>query len=151
MVAERARVTPSTIYRRWGDLRQPLADVALERLRPIADPDDTGSTASDLDAYILQSAEEVSSGIGRLVLRDVLAEQGGAAAAKFCRYTREHLTIIAARAVARGEPPFDVAEIIDRVWGADRLPHPVPRPRRDPRLLPLAARRAGSPASSTAA
>jgi AcrR family transcriptional regulator len=116
LIAERAGVTPSTIYRRWGDLAQLLADVALERLRPIADPDDTGSTASDLEAYIVQSAEEMSSAIGRSVLQDVLAEQGAAAATRCCRHTIDHLSLIATRAAARGEPPLDVAEIIDRVW-----------------------------------
>ena len=38
MIAERAGVTPSTVYRRWGDLAQLLADVAAERLRPCASP-----------------------------------------------------------------------------------------------------------------
>jgi AcrR family transcriptional regulator len=117
IIAERAGVTPSTIYRRWGDLGQLLADVALERLRPVADPEDTGSTASDLDACIVQSAEEMSSEIGRSLLRDVVAEDAAAAAAaKGYRYVHDHFTIIAARAAARGEPPFDVAEIVDRVW-----------------------------------
>ncbi|MSE19101.1 TetR family transcriptional regulator, partial [Pantoea agglomerans] len=45
MIAEQAGVTPSTIYRRWGDLSQLLADVAVARMRPIAEPEDTGSTA----------------------------------------------------------------------------------------------------------
>src|ERR1700761_3336993 len=74
MIAERAGVTPSTIYRRWGDLNQLLADVAGERVRPIADPDDTGATVSDLDAFIVQYAEEMGSKVGRAMLRDVLAE-----------------------------------------------------------------------------
>jgi AcrR family transcriptional regulator len=116
LIAERAGVTPSTIYRRWGDLGQLLADVALERLRPIADPDDTGSTASDLEAYIVQFAEEMSSELGRSVLLDVLADEGLAAAIRCCRYTQDHLALIAARAAARGEPPLDVADLIDRVW-----------------------------------
>lgn len=34
MIAARAGVTPSTIYRRWGDVVELLADVAIERLRP---------------------------------------------------------------------------------------------------------------------
>src|SRR4051795_8551720 len=38
MVATRAGVTPSTIYRRWGDLQELLSDVAVERLRPDAPP-----------------------------------------------------------------------------------------------------------------
>ena len=40
-IAAEAGVTPSTIYRRWGDLAALLADVAVERLRPVADPQDT--------------------------------------------------------------------------------------------------------------
>src|ERR1700754_4261677 len=52
MIAERAGVTPSTIYRRWGDLAQLLADTAAERLRPVTDPDDTGSLAGDLSAFV---------------------------------------------------------------------------------------------------
>ena len=35
-IAARAGVTPSTIYRRWGDLSVLLADVALARMRPTA-------------------------------------------------------------------------------------------------------------------
>lgn len=115
MIAELAGVTPSTIYRRWGDLGQLLADVAVERLRPIADPDDTGATASDLEAFVLQYVEEMSSKVGRAVLRDVLAEEGEDAAARCCQYTYDHLGVIARRAVARGETPFDVAEVVDRV------------------------------------
>ena len=74
MIAERAGVTPSTVYRRWGDLAQLLADAAAERLRPIADPDDTGSLAGDLRAFVLQYAEEMGSPVGRALMRDVLAE-----------------------------------------------------------------------------
>jgi len=116
MIAERAGVTPSTVYRRWGDLGQLLADVAVERLRPIADPDDTGSTAGDLEAYVLEYAEEMSSKVGRAVLRDVLAEAADdVAAVKCCRFTYGHLGVIAARAAARGETPPNVPEIIDTV------------------------------------
>src|SRR6185437_7260032 len=101
----RAGVTPSTIYRRWGDLNQLLADVAVEKLRPIADPEDTGSTAGDLEAYIVGYADEMSSKVGRAVLRDILAESDGeVAAVKCCRYTYDHLAVIAARATRRGEP-----------------------------------------------
>jgi len=116
MIAERAGVTPSTVYRRWGDLGQLLADVAVERLRPIADPDDTGATASDLEAFVLQYAEEMSSKVGRAMLRDVLVESASdAAAAKCCQFTYDHLSVIAARAAARGETPPDIAGVIDAV------------------------------------
>ena len=116
MIAERAGVTPSTIYRRWGDLGQLFADVAVERLRPVAHPDNTGSTLGDLEAYVLQYAEEMSSTPGKATLRDVLIEAGSeTAAVKCCQYTYDALDLIAGRAVARGEPGFTSAEMIDRL------------------------------------
>src|ERR1700754_3414092 len=54
LIAARAGVTPSTIYRRWGELADLLADVAVEHLRPDGDPADTGSVAGDLAAWVEQ-------------------------------------------------------------------------------------------------
>lgn len=114
MIAERAGVTPSTVYRRWGDLAQLLADVAAERLRPVAEPDDTGSLQGDLRAFVLQYAEEMASPVGRALLRDVLAETSSdLAAARCCAYTSDHLQTLNARALARGEAGFDLDEAID--------------------------------------
>jgi AcrR family transcriptional regulator len=114
MIAERAGVTPSTIYRRWGDLAQLLADTAAERLRPVADPDDTGSLAGDLSAFVLQYAEEMASPVGRALLRDVLAEtDSDVAAVRCCAYTTQHLQTINARTLGRGEPGFAVDEALD--------------------------------------
>ena len=38
LIAAQAGVTPSTLYRRWGDIQQLLADVAVEIIRPTAPP-----------------------------------------------------------------------------------------------------------------
>ena len=115
-IAAEAGVTPSTIYRRWGDLATLLADVAVERLRPIADPEDTGSVASDLRLFIEQYMEEMSSEVGRALIRDVFAVSSGEAQAGQCaHFTCDHLTTIAERARARGEAAFDVDEVIDQV------------------------------------
>ena len=114
MIAERAGVTPSTVYRRWGDLTQLLADTAAERLRPVADPDDTGSLAGDLRAFVLQYAEEMGSAVGQALLRDVLAEtESDVAAVRCCAYTTQHLQTLNSRALARGEPSFPVDEALD--------------------------------------
>ena len=116
MIAERAGVTPSPIYRRWGDLGQLFADVAVERLRPVDDPKDTGTTLGDLEAYVLDYAEEMSSPLGRTTLRDVVADAADSTAAvKCCRYTYDAFDIITARAAARGEAPPDSAELSDRL------------------------------------
>jgi AcrR family transcriptional regulator len=114
MIAERAGVTPSTVYRRWGDLTQLLADTAAERLRPVADPDDTGSLAGDLSAFVQQYAEEMASPVGRALLRDVLAEkESDFAAVRCCAYTTDHLQTLNSRALARGAAGFSVEEAID--------------------------------------
>lgn len=82
LIAQRAEVTPSTIYRRWGDLADLLADVAAERMRPEGEPADTGSLHGDLLHWATQYAEEMSSPIGLGLMRDVLS---GRARALPCR------------------------------------------------------------------
>jgi hypothetical protein len=102
------------VYRRWGDLAQLLADAAAERLRPVAEPDDTGSLAGDLRAFIQQYAEEMASPIGRALLRDVLAEkESDFAAVRCCAYTTDHLQTLNRRALKRGEAGFSVDQAID--------------------------------------
>lgn len=115
-IAAEAGVTPSTIYRRWGDLSGLLADVAVERLRPMADPDDTGSTRGDLEIWAEQYLEEMSSALGKQTLRDVLTGSSDACNATQCwRYNYEQIGVIAARAAERGETPFDVGEAVDLI------------------------------------
>jgi AcrR family transcriptional regulator len=114
-IAAEAGVTPSTIYRRWGDLQTLLADVAVARLRPISDPDDTGAVETDLRAFIDQYAEEMSSPVGRALLRDGTSETAEGQTCLCCSFTNDHLATITERAKTRGETPFDVAEVIDHV------------------------------------
>lgn len=113
-IAAEAGVTPSTIYRRWGDLSALLADVAVERLRPIADPEDTGAVASDLRLFIEQFMEEMSSPVGRALMRDVFSSEE-AYPCQCAGFTREHLTTIVSRARARDEAAFDIDEVLDHV------------------------------------
>ncbi len=117
LIATEAGVTPSTIYRRWGDLPELLADVAVERLRPDAPPRDTGSARTDLTQWAEQYADEMASGIGRAMIRDVLASVGADTgnAGKCCSYTREQVQSIAERARDRGEEFPDVETVIDKL------------------------------------
>ena len=113
-IAAAAGVTPSTIYRRWGDLQTLLADVAVARLQPIADPEDTGAMASDLGAFIEQFAEEMSSPVGRAMIREVFSS-GQNFPSQCAGFTSCHLATLADRARARGETPFDIDEVTDHV------------------------------------
>lgn len=103
MVATRAGVTPSTIYRRWGDLQELLSDVAVERLRPETDPADLGSLRADLDAWAEQFLDEMASPPGRAYIRDaLLGDPDGANAGQCSAYAAEQLDVVVARAVQRG-------------------------------------------------
>lgn len=116
LLATRAGVPPSTIYRRWGGLPELLADVAVQRLRPLADPLDTGTLRGDLENWTEQYMEEMSSPVGLAMIRDVLSASPDAANACQCsRYTAEQLEVIAARARARGEMTPAVDVMIDHI------------------------------------
>lgn len=115
-IAARAGVTPSTIYRRWGTLAELLADVAVERLRPIAAPTETGTTIGDLEAWVDQYVDETASDVGKTLLRDIFANAAGTNnPTQCCNFTREALEILRDRGAARGEPPLDVDEVLDLV------------------------------------
>lgn len=115
MIADQAGVTPSTIYRRWGDLAQLLADVALARMRPISEPEDTGSMTGDLNVFIQHYVEEMSSKVGRELLADVIGSHAEQASQRCCGFTYQHLETLNSRALARGEAGFDVNRVVDLV------------------------------------
>jgi AcrR family transcriptional regulator len=117
-VAARAGVTPSTIYRRWGDLQTLLADVAVQRFYPDNGPADTGALQSDLETWAQGYQEEMSSAPGRAMTRDVLAgtsADGRTPACQCAAITRSQVQMILDRAIARGESPPDVHAVMDCV------------------------------------
>ena len=122
LIAARAGVTPSTIYRRWGDLADLLADVAVERLRPDGDPADTGSVAGDLLAWVEQYRDEMSSDIGLGMMLDVLSAKGGSLAegqvpvpCQCAAFTASQIQAIVDRGVERGEAVPEVDAVMDTV------------------------------------
>ncbi len=117
LIAARADVTPSTIYRRWGDLNELLADVALERLRPDSPPADTGSVEGDLRAWAEQYFEEMSS-IGMAMMRDVLSARMGTEALPGCpcaEITASQIAVIVERGMANGRAVPTVDAVMDGV------------------------------------
>ncbi|RSC27910.1 MULTISPECIES: TetR/AcrR family transcriptional regulator [Pseudomonas] len=114
LIAARAGVTPSTIYRRWGDLNELLGDVALQRIRPDSGPTDTGSLAGDLLAWGIQYMEETSSVPGRAAVLDLLAA-GGGCSGRCLEIATAQFGAILERAVARGEPVPSNDRVVDRL------------------------------------
>ena len=122
LIAARAGVTPSTIYRRWGELADLLADVAVERMRPDGDPADTGSVAGDLQAWVEQYRDEMSSDVGLGMILDVLSAKGGSLAegrvpvpCQCAAFTASQIATIVARGIERGEPVPEVDAVMDTV------------------------------------
>ncbi|MEU1213858.1 TetR/AcrR family transcriptional regulator [Streptomyces sp. NPDC005790] len=116
MVAQRAGVTPSTIYRRWGDLQELLSDVAVERLRPDAAPTDHGALGPDLEAWAGQFLDEMASPAGRAYIRDaLLGAPDGGNADRCSAYAADQIEAILARATERGEEAPGTERIIDHV------------------------------------
>lgn len=116
MVAARAGVTPSTIYRRWGDLQELLSDVAVERLRPETDPADLGSLRADLDAWAEQFLDDMASASGRAYIRDtLLGDPDGSNAGRCSAYAAEQIDTLLNRATLRGEQTPDTERVIDRI------------------------------------
>lgn len=116
LIAARAGVTPSTIYRRWGDLQELLSDVAVERLRPEAPPEDLGSLADDLTSWAELFLDEMASPAGRAYIRDaLLGDPDGSNAGQCSAYAAEQIGVVLARAADRGEKAPEVETVIDRV------------------------------------
>ena len=121
-IAARAGVTPSTIYRRWGELADLLADIAVERLRPEVDPADTGSVEGDLQAWVEQYRDEMSSQVGLDMMLDVLAAKRGSPAegqlpvpCQCAAFTSSRIEAIVARGIERGEAVPEVDAVMDTV------------------------------------
>jgi len=116
MIATRAGVTPSTIYRRWGDLPALLSDVAAQRLRPDSPAPDTGSFRADLLTWSEQFVEEMASEPGLALVRDVVC--GGYkidGVAPCLVFTAGQITDMVVRAGQRGEQVPSVEYVVDRV------------------------------------
>ena len=121
LVALRAGVTPSTIYRRWGDLPTLLAEVAIERMRPGDVPPDSGNLRTDLLAWSERFLDRMISDGGLGMIRDVLSSRAGergigaAAPSQCAEFATSQIEVILSRGRARGEPTPGVEEVLDAV------------------------------------
>src|SRR3978361_2149989 len=75
MVAERAGVNPTSVYRRWGDLQTMINDIATYRLDPARPIPQLGSLRDDLTQWAREIVEHYRNPTNAALLR------GGAASA----------------------------------------------------------------------
>jgi AcrR family transcriptional regulator len=115
MIAERAGVTPSTIYRRWGTLADVLSDVALGSMRADMAPLDTGTVLGDLQAWAEQYLDEMTSPVGLTMMHDVLASNRADAGCQCSVLVAGQIAQIVARGAARQEAVPDVDAFMNAV------------------------------------
>lgn len=114
MIAARAEVPPSTIYRRWSTLSQLLADVAGERFVPDSVPPDTGSLQGDLEIWVEQTVDDFSSAPLRLLFRERLMNKKIAEVA--AGYSYMNLLYLCDRCERRGEATPNPDRLIDLIF-----------------------------------
>ena len=72
-VADRAGVSPTSIYRRWGTLEALILDVEAERVRSNSPIPDSGSLRGDLLGYAHNAARDITRPGGLAFLAAILA------------------------------------------------------------------------------
>lgn len=75
MIAERAGVNPTSIYRRWGDLPTLINDIATYHLDPTRQLPNSGSLRQDLTGWATEIVRHYGNPVNAALLR------GGASAA----------------------------------------------------------------------
>ena len=122
VVAQRAGVNPTSIYRRWRTREGLLADVAMGHLEHDLPLPDTGSLRGDLTAWAASAAADLARPEGRLFLLALITSipstpEAQAERDQHLQRRMQALRQVTDRAAARGESPPDPGTIADAVLG----------------------------------
>jgi AcrR family transcriptional regulator len=112
MVAERAGVNPTSIYRRWGDLPTMINDIATYRLDPKRPLPDTGDLRGDLVDWAREFVRHYGKPVNAALLRGGAASAGDGES-DCLRNRRAEAKLMVER--AGGSSPVTVDEVIDHV------------------------------------
>ena len=113
-VAERAGVSASSIYRRWGDISSLLSETAVHRLDPNRPLADTGNLRQDLAAWALEFATHVARPANTSLLKAAAALAGGKET-DCLRNRKAEAGVLVLRAQARGEWAPEPQQVVDHV------------------------------------
>jgi AcrR family transcriptional regulator len=119
-IAERAGLAATSLYRRWGDVRVLIMEVAVAQLMREHDLPDTGSLRGDLRAWARNIATGLKSREGSSFFRALIATamptgaDGAARTATFAPRVEQIATMLK-RAKQRGEAPPAIDEVLDHL------------------------------------
>jgi AcrR family transcriptional regulator len=114
-VAERAGVATTSLYRRWGDVRSLVMEVAVEEL--LRDPrlPDTGTLAGDLGHWARNIVAGLKRPGGSAFFSAFLGAAGPDSSGRRSALLRrlDQIAAMLERARARGEPTPPVVDVLD--------------------------------------
>jgi AcrR family transcriptional regulator len=114
VVAARAGVHATTVYRRWGSVGDLLADVATSRFSGDIVVPDTGSLRGDLERYASDLAKDLSDPDTLALVRAIVGTGGEGAGV--CRAERQQqLQAILERDAGRGHRTPTLERAVDAV------------------------------------
>jgi len=114
-VAERAGVSASSIYRRWGDLQGLLAETATHRLDPNRPLPNTGTLRADLEAWARELIEHLARPCNTSLLKAAAALANDGADTDCLRNRRREALTLVEQARARGEPAPEPQQVIEHL------------------------------------
>jgi AcrR family transcriptional regulator len=119
-IAERAGVAATSLYRRWGDVRVLVTEVAVVQLMRERPLPDTGSLREDLRAWARSIAEGLGTREGSSFFRALVAtaapgEDHEAARSAALKPRTEQIATMLERARQRGEKTPPLFEVLDHL------------------------------------
>jgi len=140
LIADRADVNPSTLYRRWTDARVLVGAVAVDRLMRDNPVQDTGSVRGDLIRWGNSVARSISTRRNIALLRILTATPAAGASVSHLRNLRDlpigrrvaELELVLARGKKRGEITPKVMDVLELVLAPIYLHGLFLGPLRDP-------------------
>ena len=117
MIAERAGVAATSLYRRWGDVRSLLLEAAVSGLMRNHPLPDTGSLRGDLSTWAKNVAKGLADPKGALFLRIQLGFGAGEPAIAAMAPRLAQVEEMLARARLRGEATPQLLQVTDHLLG----------------------------------
>ncbi|CAN7434932.1 TetR/AcrR family transcriptional regulator [Polaromonas sp. LjRoot131] len=113
-VAERAGVSASSIYRRWGDVNGLLDETATNRLDPNRPLPETGDLKAELTAWAQELIKHLNKP-GNASLLKAAAALAGSEETNCLKNRRNEATLLVSRAQARGDATPTVQQVLDHM------------------------------------
>ncbi|AYQ28204.1 MULTISPECIES: TetR/AcrR family transcriptional regulator [unclassified Polaromonas] len=113
-VAERAGVSASSIYRRWGDVNGLLDETASNRLDPNRPLPETGDLKAELTAWAQELITHLNKP-GNASLLKAAAALAGSEETNCLKNRRNEATVLVQRAQARGDATPTVQQVLDHM------------------------------------